>query len=206
MTGPTGFESFEAEWGNGPLTLGAAAAAAFVDTTAPAGSEAFEDFETFATGSPFPAPTFFAAQFDVALDDQEDFEEEWGQTPAPSFTTALFNGDAFESFEPVTSVQQIVTVNALETELYVVTINGEPAVVTGSVSTANVAIDIAAAINNLSQPVSATPVGSTVEVQHNDEGVPFVMGVTGPPTNPAALTFAEPDPTVQWPGNSLFCL
>lgn len=202
---PANTETFEVEWGSYTPEMPGTESASFTAHYEAAGVLSYEDFEAFPDGNLEPAATFEIGTTDSGAEEDEDFEEGWGSLVADwddvTSESATFDGEDFEDFEETTLVYKVVTVHTVHAGPYKITINGTPAVYVadGMEATNDIADELAQAVNNSGVPMTATAVGSTVELQHENPGTPVVIVVDA--ELPSSISAAFPDRDTLWIGS-----
>jgi len=192
--------------------------AIFDSATTPA---PFESFFQWAGIGVITSPGTEQAEFDTALDNFEDFEEEWGSPTyfeflpvhletgidpedfesdwnhdlvAPTYGTAMFDDgvSAFEDFGSFITFTWIVDVVSVTLGDWVITINGITYVAnTGGGSATATAVDLAAQIDGV-QGLTAISVSGTVFITPPNYNDIFVVSVA-PPSGAQATTVPAVD-------------
>lgn len=207
VVGPTLVESFEYEWGTVIFEVGPALAAAFTDPDTLVQNLAAEDWEFDAI-----SPSLTTGTFDTALENAEDFEEEWANDAfiytLPFAIAGDFDagGEEFEDFEQTTT--ELGTVAILSADVagaYQIVVNGRPfgTITDGAgIDVITVATELTAAINNDSlcavtaEHIVDPGLEHTLILTPKDPGNAISVHVMGP--RPSDISFTTPDAATLW--------
>lgn len=183
------------------------------------------DFEPFSEGWLSNENDIFAyvggeltsALFDTTLEDVEDFDEQWSgnendsSTLGPLTQLTFGQGGDAETFAPFTDVfSEYEVQNAIPGETVVIEVNGIPCpyVVQLGDTEADIAVELAACIDNLPEEVSAVAVGDRVQITNlSTSAEPFNTSSGGTTPSNCVEVFDVIDPDAGWTGKTAnFCI